>query len=212
MVNMLENHRLRSTFDFEKAVSREWDLFKHLSTGSGGEQLSWNFRLLDLAAGKGTAVDTIFMLKEAGIFIGAKRRLKFTGDEDTCGPDREATEGTRMKMKKKLRVEKSTPEKIVSRASVSLKMSKCSAGWHGNKRTPPKGQQTISRDMTGCTKTPKSLPRRRAKKKALNTTPIRGQSTILEYVSARKTVLSAGRAVSRNTEEVPEQTHRKPGV
>ena len=109
-------------------------------------------------------------------------------------------------------MEKSTPEKVVSRATVSLKISKCSAGWHGSKRTPPKGQQTISRDMTGCTRTPKSLPRRRGKKKTLNTTPVRGQSTILEYVSARKTGISAGREVERDTREVPEQIHGKPGV
>ena len=126
MVNMLENHRLRSTFDFEKAVSREWDLFKHLSTGSGGEQLSWNFHLLDLAAGKGTAVDTIFMLKEAGTFRGAKRRLRFAGEEDTYGQEQGAPrvqESARL-VKKKQKVEKSMPEKSVYRASVSLKMSK----------------------------------------------------------------------------------------
>ena len=80
------------------------------------------------------------------------------------------------------------------------------------KGLPQKGQQTITGHMTGSTKTPKSLPRRREKKKTLNTMPVRGQSTILKFVSVRKTGLSAGGAVSRDTEEVPEQTRREPGV
>ena len=36
--------------------------------------------MLDLAAGPGTAMDTIFELKEQGILRGAKRRLRFTED------------------------------------------------------------------------------------------------------------------------------------
>ena len=81
-MNMLEHHKLRSMFDFEKAVSREWKL-KQVNTGDGGEQLSWNFRVLDIAAGKGTAIETVFLLKEAGTFRGAKRRLRFSGEEET---------------------------------------------------------------------------------------------------------------------------------
>ena len=77
IVAMLGNHKLRSTYDFEKAIAREWRLNENLNkfrtTDQGSETISWNFRMLDLAAGPITTVDTIFELKEQGILRGAKK-------------------------------------------------------------------------------------------------------------------------------------------
>ena len=38
--------------------------------------------MLDLAAGPGTAVNTIFGPKKAGVFWGAKRKLKFAEERE----------------------------------------------------------------------------------------------------------------------------------
>ena len=69
LVKMLECHKLRSTFDFEVAIARKWKLHHDLvgysdnaMTGMNG--LRWNFRVLDLAAGKGTSLDTMLALKK----------------------------------------------------------------------------------------------------------------------------------------------------
>ena len=80
IVAMLGNHKLRSTYDFEKAITREWRLNENLNkfrtTDQGSETISWNFRMLDLAAGPITTVDTIFELKEQGILRGAKKEAE----------------------------------------------------------------------------------------------------------------------------------------
>ena len=65
-----------------------------------------------------------------------------------------------------------------------------------NNITPQKGQQRGIVDTIGVVKTPKNTPKTREKKKAMNQTPARGQSTILQYVSARKTINSAAGRLS----------------
>ena len=47
-------------FDFEKAVVREWDLMNT----ECHNHLKWNFRVIDKVAGFGTAVETVFQLKD----------------------------------------------------------------------------------------------------------------------------------------------------
>ena len=235
LVNMLENHKLRSMFDFEKAVSREWNLLKQMNSGDGNEQLSWNFRLLDLAAGKGTAVETVFLLKEAGSFRGAKRRLKFNGEDLAEQPLGSSPADDMSKLVKKMKLDDITPGKSVSRASITLKMSDCSAGWHGNKRSPPKigthsanpgrnlktpkkghryglvGQQ--GRDGISSSRTPSNTTKGRGgRKQAINCTPARGQSTILQYMSAKKTTSCAVGAAYQDTEEVLVQQTDDVGV
>jgi len=71
LVDMLNCHKIRTTYDFEKAVGRTFNM----------NESKWDFRLIDKLAGKGTATDTIFILKEKGNFSGAKRKLKFPRNE-----------------------------------------------------------------------------------------------------------------------------------
>ena len=71
LVDMLKCHKLRTTYDFEKAVGRTFCM----------NELEWDFRLIDRVAGKGTAANTIFILKEKGNFGGAKRKLRFPRHE-----------------------------------------------------------------------------------------------------------------------------------
>ena len=65
LTRLLINHKLRSTYDFEVAVSRE------LNNGNGQQ---WNFSLINRIGGKDTVVDTVFELKKVGNFGGIKRR------------------------------------------------------------------------------------------------------------------------------------------
>ena len=136
---MLASHRLRSMFDFEKAVVRGWDLMNT----EGHNNLKWNFRVIDKVAGFGTAVETVFQLKDIGVFRGAKRRLKFTN------PD---TLTTRMNksvrldehlvgMEESLHVDKmGGMGKLdgVKRECISFNVSTSGCGWHGARKTPPK--------------------------------------------------------------------------
>ena len=54
---------------------------KQSCTEGEKERASGNFRVLDMAAGPGTTVNTIFVLKEEGILRGSKRRLRFSEDD-----------------------------------------------------------------------------------------------------------------------------------
>ena len=161
LVNLLQNHKLRSMFDFEKAVIRELGV-NRVSHGNmwranknhSGEHCSWNFRTLDLAAGHDTAVTTVYDLKEAGTFKGAKRKLKFSQfSQLSHGPSSERIEPKTksLKMDQLLDTMQSltineylegegedTKSNTVARRRVTLKVSECTGGWHGGKRSPPK--------------------------------------------------------------------------
>ena len=180
-------------------------------------------------------METIFLLKVAGSFRGAKRRLKFSG-EDANKPTQNSSQMDEInKGVKRMKLEKITPGKSVSRASITLKMSDCSAGWHGNKRSPPKigthsanpgrnlktpkkghryglvGQQ--GRDCISSSRTPSNTTKGRGgRKQAINCTPARGQSTILQYMSAKKTTSCAVGAAYQDTEEVLVQQTDDVGV
>ena len=114
-------------------------------------------------------------------------------------------------------------------------MSDCSAGWHGNKRSPPKIGTPIAKpgrnfktpkeghryglveqqgkDCVGTGRTPSNTPKRRGgRKQAISRTPARGQSTILQYMGAKKTTNSAVGAAYQDTEEVPVQQTDDYGV
>ena len=79
---MLQNHKMRSTFDFETAINREFGFGTVAGFSVKGinkkECLVWSFKLVDAVGGKGTCANTIFELKEIGSFKGAKRKLKFS--------------------------------------------------------------------------------------------------------------------------------------
>ena len=82
---MLINHKLRTSFDFEKALSREVGI--KINRGvwvnrkeDTGVTATWSPRILDAVAGEGTTASAIFELKESGWFRGAKRRLRFGND------------------------------------------------------------------------------------------------------------------------------------
>ena len=62
--------------------------------------------MLDLAAGKGTAVETVFLLKEVGSFRGAKRSLKFSGEGTTEQPQGSSQTDEISKLVKKMKLEK----------------------------------------------------------------------------------------------------------
>ena len=64
ITHLLINHKLRSTYDFEKALARE--LFD-------GSTHWWSILSIDKIGGKFTALDSIFELKQVGNFSGAKR-------------------------------------------------------------------------------------------------------------------------------------------
>ena len=61
LVKMLKNHRMRSTYDFEKAIDRE--LRRFLQEIGNGVSFKWNFRDLDRIAGERTTTSSIFELK-----------------------------------------------------------------------------------------------------------------------------------------------------
>ena len=66
LANLVLNHKMRSTFDFEAAVNRE------LGDNNNGK-LVWDFKLMDTIGGKGTTTDTVFELKKLGSVRGLKR-------------------------------------------------------------------------------------------------------------------------------------------
>ena len=68
------------------------------------------------------------------------------------------------------------------------------------------------RDYTVTGRTPSNTPKRRGRKQAISRTPARGQSTILQYMGAKKTTNSAVGAAYQDTEEVPVQQTDDYGV
>ena len=72
MANMLSNHKLRTSFDFETALDRLMN--KSSSACASKGNLKWNFNLLNMIGGTGTAASVVFELKENGNFRGLKRK------------------------------------------------------------------------------------------------------------------------------------------
>ena len=164
LIHMLENHKLRSTYDFEKAVCREWGIDQHLPSYGG-----WNFRLIDAAAGTGTVVDTIFKLKEKGIFKGAKRKLTFGGANSELQLYHKCARLEELDIQmSSLELSASAGAKNVVREKVKIKLSDAKAGWHGNKKSPPK-------------LTPVDAKKKRSGRNC--TTPGRGQSLMLDFIN-----------------------------
>ena len=88
LAHMIKNHHLRSTFDFETAVGREFGFagssgFNYKNKKKVGV-MTWNFRLIDMIAGQGTTAAIIHELKDMGAMRGAKRRLKFNQVDRVC--------------------------------------------------------------------------------------------------------------------------------
>ena len=71
MTHLLKNHRLRTTYDFEKAVARVLN-----KSGESGTNLEWNCNIMDKLGGRGTAASIVFELKKSGKFHGLKRRTQ----------------------------------------------------------------------------------------------------------------------------------------
>ena len=71
MAHMLSNHRLRTSYDFEVALDRVMSKEADISHDCN---VKWNFNLLNMIGGSGTAASVIFELKEKGNFRGLKRR------------------------------------------------------------------------------------------------------------------------------------------
>ena len=143
LMNMLENHKLRSTYDFEKAVGRKLEINKHLPVGEQDTKFVWNFRMLDAAAGTGTAVDTIFELKKLGVFRGAKRKLNFMCEDKQARAGHKCAKVDEMNdemndLLSSLELSNDQNERTVTRDKVKKKLSDTKAGWHGQKKTPPK--------------------------------------------------------------------------
>ena len=180
IVEMLHNHKLRSTYDFEKAVSREWKLSDKLSQMNSNTGVSWNFRMIDMAAGPGTAVQTIFELKERGIFRGAKRRLRFDkkeGSSQSIKCPRMESENTKATT---ARPESTT---LVYRSQLKLNISHSIGGWHGGRKSPPKASppKNKSPKKKGDSHYKPSQGRGSARKRPVNL-PDRSQSSIREFV------------------------------
>ena len=180
IVEMLHNHKLRSTYDFEKAVSREWKLSDKLSQMNSDTGVSWNFRMIDMAAGPGTAVQTIFELKERGIFRGAKRRLRFDkkeGSSQSIKCPRMESENTKATT---ARPESTT---LVYRSQLKLNISHSIGGWHGGRKSPPKASppKNKSPKKKGDSHYKPSQGRGSARKRPVNL-PDRSQSSIREFV------------------------------
>ena len=82
---LMHIYKLRTSFDFEKALSREVGI--KINRGvwvnrkeDTGVTATWSQRILDAVAGEGTTASAIFELKESGLFRGAKHRLRFEND------------------------------------------------------------------------------------------------------------------------------------
>ena len=111
---------------------------------TGTSKFRWNFRILDLAAGEGTTVYTIYALKEVGVFRGAKRKLKFGEATDDkipkkCGRIDEINDllGA-LAIIKGTEAEEGKDTRFCKRDEVKIYISNSRCGWHGSKRTPPK--------------------------------------------------------------------------
>ena len=159
IIDMLQCHKLRSTFDFELAIARKWDLDNSLrledsNTVTGSSNFRWNFRVLDMAAGSGTTVDTVFALKSAGIFRGAKRKLKFekmAGEpkQTKCGKMEEINKLMEsMEVCNKNERGKEVNFKQCKRGDVKFNISNSRPGWHGFKKTPPKCKISPQKSLT----------------------------------------------------------------
>ena len=137
LTNMLAHHKLRSMFDFEKAVERECDLMKfqdHMNP-------KWNFRMIDEVAGYGTAINTVFQLKDCGVFRGAKRRLRFTHSESLTGRESKnlrIDEEELADLMGTLGMECMSNYKGKRRSDVTFGVSTSGCGWRGARKTPPK--------------------------------------------------------------------------
>ena len=97
-------------------------------------------------------MNTIFGLKEAGVFRGAKRKLKF------------AREGTDTP-KKCLKFDKLADMlgtmninmmgeggRKFNRFQVKVKVSECVGGWHGARKSPPKGRSLKKTSTKGSSR------------------------------------------------------------
>ena len=199
---MLQNHKLRSTYDFEQALTRSWDLNNAFvnkpQTWNGS--LTWNFRVLDLAAGRGTAVNTIFGLKEAGVFKGAKRKLRFTSDgrhRDTPEKCLKVDSLTEMLGTMKVNNGNVIGGKC-NRSQIKIKVSESVGGWHGGKRSPPKLTRNLSPKVektpqrerllnlvrTPGPKTPRT-PGRKSRRSFASIDPsAKDQASILDFIIA----------------------------
>ena len=148
---------------------------EYLSSGT-----SWSFKLLDQMAGEGTTAETVFALKDEGIFKGAKRKIKFSLDK--VGEN------------KYVRLEEVTdqfavlgvdPGATCQKKDVNgLKICHSLGGWKGGKRSPrkllsPEDKSAKTTKYSGA-KTPR--PRSRNVSAPRNT-PRRDQSLILDYIT-----------------------------
>ena len=141
---MLSNHKLRTSFDFEKALSREvgFKVNRGLWVNreeESGQAIAWSPRILDAVAGEGTTASAIFELKECGWFRGAKRRLKFVNMIDTEKRAPKQLKTTEMEnLIKNLSISPNETQKKKGRREVSVNIGQSVAGWHGYKKSPEK--------------------------------------------------------------------------
>ena len=155
LTKMLGCHKLRTTFDFEKAVER---VFKNDCRIPRG----WNFRILDKIAGVGTTAATIFELKKNRTFTGAKRKLNF--NNLAGGGLKNEIDGRGHKCPKleeinhlidkldlgedKTRREEAPGEGRTNKSPViGLKVIKTTAGW-GTRKTPPSRKSKNNKNET----------------------------------------------------------------
>ena len=190
LVHMLENHKLRSTYDFEQAVGRGLDLCNQLHTSPTSckkTSFVWNFKMIDTVAGAGTAVDTIFELKKRGVLRGAKRKLVFCDGEKSTRAGRKFTKVEDVdELLQSLSLSTTTGK---PRNCIRKKLSDTKAGWHGSKRSHPVSQckkgkpetpEKKSSVSTGASKTPNmNLKKKCGKTKS---TPGKGQSLMLDFI------------------------------
>ena len=82
-------------------------------------------------------VDTIFKLKEKGIFKGAKRKLTFGGANSEIQLYHKCARLEELDIQmSSLELSASAGAKNVVREKVKIKLSDAKAGWHGNKKSP----------------------------------------------------------------------------
>ena len=151
LVGMLRCHKLRTTYDFEKAVGRSFNL---------GE-VQWDFRLLDKVAGKGTSTDAIFMLKEKGNFGGAKRKLKFP--KWGMPPEKNVKVNEVCDLVESLSIKKNYKPSAQGKGALSpklgLKVSKTVCGWSGSRKISPKKVSPSKMKVLSSTREPCSSAR-----------------------------------------------------
>ena len=230
LVDMLQCHKLRSTYDFETAIERKWDLMnkvqlKDSRTVTGESYFRWNFRVLDLAAGDGTTVDTIIALKETGVFRGAKRKLRFDVPKKESKPSKCGRMDELNTLMGSLDVTgdtlsgKKNQIKQCKREDVKLIISGSRVGWHGGKKTSPKQKQPPRRSpenknprfrsdnspmgaegtTSDAPRTPRAYSGR--KKKGKTETPAIGQSLISSFIRRTPRGKKGGLARDGNREK-----------